>query len=197
MEKLAAMRPSFCASREGNYLEGNRIESRFDWKKMIGPLVERPTHPGTWSYHSTDGMGLLEFLEWCEDLKMEPVSWHLCRILAWGPGGVKPGPDLEPYVQEGVEEIEYVTGGADTQMGGCFALRDGHPAPFRVALRGDRQRRQFRLRAKITMSAYARSSTKRSRRSTRIFRSSRTMPVKGITPDVVDGPLLQARAGHV
>ena len=73
MEKLAAMRPAFLRFPGGNYLEGNRIETRFDWKKMIGPLVDRPTHPTTWNYHSTDGMGLLEFLEWCEDLKMEPV----------------------------------------------------------------------------------------------------------------------------
>ena len=62
MEKLAAMHPSFLRFPGGNYLEGGRIETRFDWKKMIGPLVDRPTHPTTWSYHSSDGMGLLEFL---------------------------------------------------------------------------------------------------------------------------------------
>ena len=58
------MRPAFLRFPGGNYLEGNRIETRFDWKKMIGPLVDRPTHPGTWNYHSSDGMGLLEFLTW-------------------------------------------------------------------------------------------------------------------------------------
>ncbi len=73
MEKLAAMHPSFLRFPGGNYLEGDRIEDRFDWKKTIGPLVDRPTHPSTWSYHSSDGMGLLEFLEWCEDLHMDPV----------------------------------------------------------------------------------------------------------------------------
>ena len=45
MEKLAAMHPAFLRFPGGNYLEGNRIETRFDWKKMIGPLVDRPTHP--------------------------------------------------------------------------------------------------------------------------------------------------------
>ena len=73
MEKLSAMHPPFLRFPGGNYLEGQRIENRFDWKKMIGPLVDRPTHPTTWSYHSTDGMGLLEFLEWCEDLRMQPL----------------------------------------------------------------------------------------------------------------------------
>src|ERR1035437_3790852 len=47
MEKLAAMRPAFLRFPGGNYLEGSRIETRFDWKRMIGPLVDRPTHPTT------------------------------------------------------------------------------------------------------------------------------------------------------
>ena len=40
---------------------------------MIGPTGRAADPPATWSYHSTDGMGLLEFLKWCEDLRMEPV----------------------------------------------------------------------------------------------------------------------------
>lgn len=51
MEKLAAMHPSFLRFPGGNYLEGGNIGTRFDWKKMVGPLVDRPTHPTTWSYH--------------------------------------------------------------------------------------------------------------------------------------------------
>ena len=43
--------------------------------------------------------------------------------------GVKPGPDLEPYVQEALDEIEYVTGAPDTKWG-ALRVRDGHPAPF-------------------------------------------------------------------
>ena len=97
---------------------------------MIGPLVDRPTHPTTWSYHSSDGMGLLEFLEWCEDLHMQPV---LAVYAGYSLGGqvVKPGPDLDPYVQDALDEIEYVTGGADTKWGAVRA-RDGHPAPFEL-----------------------------------------------------------------
>ena len=71
MEKLAAMHPAFLRFPGGNYLEGDPIADRFDWKKTIGPLVDRPTHPSPWFYHSSDGMGLLEFLEWCEDLQDE------------------------------------------------------------------------------------------------------------------------------
>ncbi len=63
MEKLAAMHPAFLRFPGGNYLEGNHIADRFQWKKTIGPLVDRPGHPSPWNYYSSDGMGLLEFLE--------------------------------------------------------------------------------------------------------------------------------------
>src|SRR5437016_3316953 len=130
MEKLAAMRPAFLRFPGGNYVEGSRLEDRFDWKKTIGPLVDRPTHPTTWGYQSSDGMGLLEFLEWCEDLKMQPV---LAVFAGYTLNGqvVKPGPDLEPYVQDALDEIEYVAGATDTKWGALRA-RDGHPAPFQL-----------------------------------------------------------------
>jgi alpha-N-arabinofuranosidase len=44
---------------------------------------------------------------------------------------VNPGPDLEPYVQDALEEIEYVTGGTDTQWGAVRA-KNGHPQPFKL-----------------------------------------------------------------
>jgi alpha-N-arabinofuranosidase len=73
MELLAGMHPAFLRFPGGNYLEGDTINERFDWKKTIGPLADRPGHRSPWNYHSTDGLGLLEFLNWCEDLKMQPV----------------------------------------------------------------------------------------------------------------------------
>ena len=46
MEKMAAMHPAFLRFPGGNYLEGDHINERFEWKKTIGPLVDRPGHPG-------------------------------------------------------------------------------------------------------------------------------------------------------
>lgn len=128
MEKLAAMKPAFLRFPGGNYLEGDHIPLRFEWKKTIGPLVDRPTHPSPWRYHSSDGMGLLEFLEWCEDLHMQPVL-AVYAGYSMAQEHVAPGPDLDPYVQDALDEIEYATGGTDTKWGGERA-KDGHPAPF-------------------------------------------------------------------
>jgi alpha-N-arabinofuranosidase len=128
MEKLAAMHPKFLRLPGGNYLEGDHIADRFDWKKTIGPWVDRPTHPSPWRYRSSDGMGLLEFLEWCEDLRIEPV---LAVYAGYSLAGehVEPGPVLKPYVDDALDEIEYVTGGPETKWGAERA-KDGHAAPF-------------------------------------------------------------------
>jgi alpha-N-arabinofuranosidase len=128
MEKMAAMHPAFLRLPGGNYLEGNHIAERFEWKKTIGPWVDRSTHPSPWGYRSSDGMGLLEFLEWCEDLKIEPVL-AVYAGYSMSQEHVEPGPLLEPYVQDALDEIEYVTGSATTKWG-AERIKDGHPAPF-------------------------------------------------------------------
>ena len=128
MEKLAAMHPAFLRFPGGNYLEGDHIAQRFDWKKTIGPWADRPTHESPWRYRSSDGMGLLEFLEWCEDLKMQPVL-AVYAGYSLQQEHVDPGPALEPYVEDALDEIEYATGGADTKWG-AERIKDGHPAPF-------------------------------------------------------------------
>jgi alpha-N-arabinofuranosidase len=130
MEKLAAMHPAFLRFPGGNYLEGDRIQDWYDWKKTIGPLVDRPGHPSPWEYWSTDGFGLLEFLGWCEDLHMQPVLAVYAGYSLKGQH-VTPGPDLEPYVESALDEIEYATGGADTKWGARRAA-DGHPQPFHI-----------------------------------------------------------------
>ena len=130
MEKLAAMHPTFLRFPGGNYLEGNHISERFQWKKTIGPFVDRPGHPSPWGYISTDGMGLLEFLEWCEDLKMQPVL-AVYAGYSLEQEHVNPGPDLEPYVNDALDELEYVTGAAGTKWGAVRAT-NGHPEPFHL-----------------------------------------------------------------
>src|SRR5262249_43295590 len=59
MQLLADMKPGFLRFPGGNYLEGNTIQTRFDWKKTIGDITQRPGHlDDAWRYWSSDGMGL-------------------------------------------------------------------------------------------------------------------------------------------
>lgn len=128
---LGKMNPKFLRFPGGNYLEGDYMSERFDWKKTVGDLSTRPGHRSPWSYWSTDGFGLPEFLGWCEDLNMEPVLAVFAGY-ALKHDYVKPGPDLEPYVQEALEEIEYVTGDAATTKWGAQRAKDGHPKPLKL-----------------------------------------------------------------
>jgi len=130
MQKLAAMHPAFLRFPGGNYLEGDHINERYEWKKTIGSLVDRPTHPSPWNYHSSDGLGLLEFFEWCEDLHMQPLL-AVYAGYSMRQEHVDAGPALEPYVQDALDEIEYATGSTSTKWGAIRA-KDGHPAPFHI-----------------------------------------------------------------
>jgi alpha-N-arabinofuranosidase len=128
MQLLADMKPAFLRFPGGNYLEGRTLAERFAFKNTIHDISQRPGKMVSWGYRSTDGMGLLEFLEWCEDLKMRPVlavfaGYTLNRK------HIAAGADLQPYVQEALDEIEYVTGDNTTAWGSQRAA-DGHPAPF-------------------------------------------------------------------
>jgi alpha-N-arabinofuranosidase len=127
MSMLAGMHPLFLRLPGGNFLEGNRIDERFNWKQTIGPLVDRPTHLGPWGYQSSDGLGLLEYLEWCEDLNIEPVLAVYAGFSLQGEHVV--GNDLNPFVQDALDEIEYVTGDTNTKSGALRASH-GHPQPF-------------------------------------------------------------------
>jgi alpha-N-arabinofuranosidase len=130
MQLLAEMKPTFLRFPGGNYLEGNAINERFNWKETIGDVAERPGHRSPWGYWSTDGFGLLEFLQWCEDLHIEPVLAVFAGYTL-DKKYLEPGPALAPYAQEALEEIEYVTGDTRTKWGAQRA-KDGHPKPFKL-----------------------------------------------------------------
>jgi alpha-L-arabinofuranosidase len=128
LQMLIDMRPKFLRFPGGNYLEGDQIADRFEWKKTLGSLSERPGHMAPWGYRSTDGLGLYEFLLWAENMNAEPVLAVYAGYSLKG-AYVKPGPDLEPYIQDALDEIEYVTGPASSKWGSMRA-KAGHPAPF-------------------------------------------------------------------
>jgi alpha-L-arabinofuranosidase len=132
MQKLAAMKPGYFRVPGGNYLEGNTIDTRFNWKDTIGPIEGRPGHfNSAWGYWSQDGMGLLEYLEMAEQLGAQPV---LAVYAGYSlNGSVVPQDQLAPYVQDALDEIQYAIGPTSTTWGARRAA-DGHPAPFDVRM---------------------------------------------------------------
>ena len=132
MQELAALHPGYMRIPGGNYLEGDTIDTRFNWEDTVGPIQDRPGHfNSAWGYWSQDGMGLLEYLELAEELHASPV------LAVWAgytlTGTVVPQSQLAPYVQSALDEIQYATGPTTTYWGAQRAA-DGHPAPFDVTM---------------------------------------------------------------
>jgi alpha-N-arabinofuranosidase len=128
---MVDMKPAFLRFPGGNFLEGPYLGDHFPWKTTLGPLEERPGHNGSWGYRATDGMGLLEFLGWCEDVHMEPLPAVFAGYSLRG-DHIDAGPLLAPYVQDALNELEYITGDVHTYWGAKRAA-DGHPAPFKIS----------------------------------------------------------------
>jgi alpha-N-arabinofuranosidase len=76
-------------------------------------------------------MGLLEFLEWCEDLNMEPIVAVYAGLHIDNGANIITGDALKPHVQDALDEIEYITGDARTEWG-ARRVKDGHPKPFKL-----------------------------------------------------------------
>ncbi len=131
MQKLNAMHPSFLRFPGGNYVEGSTFDGHFDWKKTVGSLAVRAGHPDTWGYLSTDGLGLLEYLEWCEDLHMAPVLAVYAGYSLDGSHIPVGTPQFQSIIQDALDEIQYATGSTTTHWGNLRAT-NGHPTPFKI-----------------------------------------------------------------
>lgn len=78
---------------------------------------------------SRDGLGVDEYFQWCEDLDLEPV-WAVWSGL-YLDGEIVPEDLLQPYIEEALNAIEYITGDTSTQWGAVRAA-NGHLEPYKL-----------------------------------------------------------------
>ncbi|KAF2458472.1 glycoside hydrolase superfamily [Lineolata rhizophorae] len=118
----------------GNNLEGVSVDARWKWWETIGPLKDRPGRLGDWGYFNTDGLGLLEYLEWCEDMSIEPVIGVYAgfSLDIYGQVGTDwPEDRMDEVLDEALGLLEYCMGDTSTKWGAMRA-EHGHPEPFDV-----------------------------------------------------------------
>ena len=128
-ELVDAVQPSFVRFPGGCFVQGGKMSNCVRWKETIGPIQDRPGHMGdVWHYWSSDGLGYLEYLEWCESMGAEPLFVVNCGMSL---NGNVPMSQMGPYVQDALDAIEYATGPASSKWGAVRA-KDGHPAPFKM-----------------------------------------------------------------
>jgi alpha-L-arabinofuranosidase len=132
---LAALHPSFLRFPGGNFIEGNNLTNAVRWKKTIGDIAQRPGHmDDAWGYWSTDGFGYHEFLQFCEDMGMEPLYGINCGLALGYNGNTNntvPLSQMGPWVQDALDAIQYANGDTSTTWGALRAA-NGHPAPFNL-----------------------------------------------------------------
>jgi alpha-L-arabinofuranosidase len=87
----------------------------YRWKKMIGPRDRRPPYHGTWYPYSSNGWGILDFLDFCEAAGFLAI----------------PALHMDETPQDLADFVEYVNGPADSPWGRKRAT-DGHPTPYRL-----------------------------------------------------------------
>lgn len=133
----AGFSPSFLRFPGGNNLMGGTsdFQHRWKWNNTIGPLVCRPGRLGDWNYWNTDGLGLHEYFDWMEDMNLEPFLGVWAGYSLSGvnkqTGYSVPKSDLEPYIEEVLNELEYITGNSSTTYGALRA-KNGRTKPWHL-----------------------------------------------------------------
>ncbi len=138
-EALEEMKPKFmrfpggCLTHDGSLNAYDR-NSMYRWKRTLGKVEERPTWRNNWGYNQTLGLGYYEYFCFCEDIGAKPLP-----VL---PGGFNPHKgegvpmeELDEWVQEALELIEFANGDASTPMG-KLRKEMGHEAPFHMEYLG-------------------------------------------------------------
>jgi alpha-N-arabinofuranosidase len=128
-EALADMNPHFLRFPGGNMLEGLTNDTHWDWKNSLGPLRTRPGFQGVWGYQQTNGLGMMEYLEWAEDMGLQIVLGVWAGLAL--DGNVTLEADLQPFIDDALAEIEFVAGSANSTWGARRAEL-GHPEPFEL-----------------------------------------------------------------
>ena len=151
-QALNDMHPGVFRFPGGCIVEGVDLATRYQWKNTVGPVENRPLNENRWHYTFTNryfpdyfqsyGLGFFEFFQLCEDFGSEALPVISCGLSCQfqNPDPTKPGvhvaiDDLEPYIQDALDLIEFANGPVDSKWGKVRAEM-GHPAPFNLKFLG-------------------------------------------------------------
>ena len=146
-QKLADLHPGFLRFPGGCIVEGKDIVHRYQWKKTIGPLENRQLIMSIWNddvplrqtpdYFESFGLGFYEYFQLCEDIGAAPLPIINCGLSCqFDAAEVVPIEELDPYVKDALDLIEFANGDATTTAWGAKRAALGHPAPFHMKLLG-------------------------------------------------------------
>jgi alpha-L-arabinofuranosidase len=146
VQLLYDMKPGFLRFPGGCIVEGYELANRYQWKKTIGKVEDRELIVNRWNtefkhrltpdYFQSYGLGFLEYFQLAEDIGAEPLPILNCGMACqFNSAEVVPLEQLDPYLQDALDLIEFANGTAETKWG-KLRTELGHPAPFNLKLLG-------------------------------------------------------------
>ena len=151
-QALADMHPGVFRFPGGCIVEGTDLDTRYQWKNSVGPIENRPLNENRWhytfghrfypDYFQSYGLGFFEFFQLCEDFGCEPLPVISCGLACQfqNPDPTIPGvhvalDDLDSYIQDALDLVEFANGPVDSKWGKVRADM-GHPEPFNLKYLG-------------------------------------------------------------
>lgn len=149
VQLLVDLKPGIFRFPGGCIVEGTDLESRYQWKNSVGPVENRPLNENRWNYTFTHrfypdyyqsyGLGFYEFFLLSEEIGAEPLPVLSCGLACQFQNDDKHAhvavEDLEPYIQDALDLIEFANGDVSTKWGKLRAEM-GHPEPFNMKFIG-------------------------------------------------------------
>jgi alpha-N-arabinofuranosidase len=146
VQLLYDLKPGFLRFPGGCIVEGRTLEERYQWKKTIGAVENRETMINRWNvefknkqapdYFQSFGLGFFEYFQLSEDVGAEPLPILSCGMACqYNTGELVPMEELDPYVQDALDLIEFANGAVTTKWGKMRSDM-GHPKPFNLKFIG-------------------------------------------------------------
>ena len=143
---LADLKPGFIRFPGGCIVEGHELETRYQWKKTVGNPDDRTLIVNRWNtefrhrpapdYFQSNGLGFYEYFLLSEDVGAEPLPILNCGMACqFNSSEVAPLDQLDPYIQDALDLIEFANGPVSSKWGKLRADM-GHPEPFNLKMLG-------------------------------------------------------------
>ena len=140
VQSLKDLKPKFVRFPGGCIVEGKYLTNAYNWKDTVGPVEQRKTNWNRWEegrdypYNQSYGLGFYEYFQLSEDIGAAPLPILNCGMSCQFQGS-EVAEDIEPYIQDALDLIEYANGD-ETTTWGRRRIADGHEKPFNLVYLG-------------------------------------------------------------
>jgi alpha-L-arabinofuranosidase len=146
VQMIADLKPGFVRFPGGCIVEGRDLTNRYQWKTTVGPVEDRKMIVNRWNnemenqqtpdYFQSFGLGFFEYFLLAEDIGAEPLPILNCGMSCqFNAAEVVPLDELDKYVQDALDLIEFANGETNTKWGRLRAEM-GHPGKFNLKFMG-------------------------------------------------------------